>query len=288
MRMMRVLVLGANGMFGSMIATVLSRSEGLEVEQTVRASAKRHGGMADVETHRLDVLDEAALSAVIKAANPDVVINCTGLIKQHAIASDALVIFPINALFPHKLARLCAGMGIRVIQFSTDCIFSGKDGNYADDAPSDADDYYGTSKRIGEITDMSNALTLRTSIIGHEAFEALQLVDWFLSQSGSVKGYARAIFTGFPTVEIGNVLRDYVLGNEALSGVYNLSADPISKLDLLGLIRDEYGHNIEIIPDSDVRIERSLNSDRFRAETGYTPPDWPTLVKKMHDTKPTF
>lgn len=285
---MRVLILGANGMFGSMVARVLSQSAGLEVEQTVRASAKAHGGMADVETYTLDVLDTEVLTDVLATSKPDVVINCTGLIKQQADASDALAIFPINGLFPHKLARLCAPLGIRVIQFSTDCIFSGQDGNYADDAGCDAQDYYGMSKRIGEIEDMDNTLTLRTSIIGHEAFDALQLVDWFLAQSGSVKGYSRAIFTGFPTVTIGHILRDYVLPNAALSGVYNMSADPISKLDLLGLISAEYGHQIEIIPDDAVRIDRSLNSGAFRAATGYVPADWKTLVKQMHDTKPTF
>lgn len=285
---MRLLILGANGMFGSMVARVLSQSAGIEVEQTMRAHAKPHGGMADVHTYTLDVLDTDALTDVLAASKPDVVVNCTGLIKQQVDASDALAIFPINGLFPHKLARLCAPLGIRVIQFSTDCIFSGQDGNYADTAPCDAQDYYGISKRIGEVGDMDNALTLRTSIIGHEAFSALQLVDWFLEQSGSVKGYSRAIFTGFPTVTVGHILRDYVLPNADLYGVYNMSSDPISKLDLLGLISAEYGHQIEIVSDDAVRIDRSLNSDAFRAATGYVPADWKTLVKQMHDTKPTF
>lgn len=285
---MKILILGANGMFGSMIAHVLSQSAGLEVEQTVRSNAKTHGGMADVHTYTLDVLDEPALIDVLTTSKPDVVINCTGLIKQQADASDVLAIFPINGLFPHKLARLCAPRGIRVIQFSTDCIFSGQDGNYADDADCDAQDYYGMSKRIGEVSDMENVLTLRTSIIGHEAYDALQLVDWFLTQTGSVKGYANAIFTGFPTVTIGHILRDYVLPNAALCGVFNMSSDPISKLDLLRLISAEYDHQIDIIPDEAVRIYRSLNSSAFRAVTGYVPADWKTLVKQMHDTRPTF
>lgn len=285
---MKVLVLGANGMFGSMVATVLAQYADYNVTQTVRANVPRHGGMADTMTVTLDVLDTLALEGCLANVAPDVVINCTGLIKQRPEASDILQIYPINALFPHQLARFCGVQGIRLVQFSTDCIFSGQDGNYADDAISDVQDYYGQSKCLGEVSDQSHVVTLRTSIIGHEAQSSYQLIDWFLEQEGSVRGFSKAIFSGFPTVEIGRVLAEYVLPQTDLSGTYNLSADPISKLELLRIVRDVYGKNIEIVPDYQVQIDRSLNSSALRARLGYTPPPWPDLIAALKATRPQF
>jgi dTDP-4-dehydrorhamnose reductase len=175
-----------------------------------------------------------------------------------------------------------------MIQFSTDCVFSGMTGNYADDAPSDVHDYYGLSKRLGEIADQTHVLTLRTSIIGHEAKDTYQLIDWFLSQQCTVKGYTRAIFSGFPTVEIAHILADHVLPKSSLCGTYNISADPISKHDLLEIVRKVYGMATEIVPDDSVIIDRSLNSNTLRLRLGYTPPGWPELVQRMRDTRPAF
>ncbi len=271
-----------------MVASVLAHSPGYTVEQTMRPGVPSHAGVADVPTHRCDVLDTDALMKVLLDVRPNVVVNCTGLIKQRPDASDPLIIFPINALFPHRLSRLCAAIGARMIQFSTDCIFSGTTGNYADDAHSDMQDYYGLSKRMGEIGDQPHVLTLRTSIIGHEAHSAYQLIDWFLSQQGSIKGYTRAIFSGFPTVEVGRILAGYVLPKPELHGVFNISADPISKYDLLLIVRDAYGKQITIVPDETVAIDRSLNSSLFRGLTGYSPPSWRELVTLLQATRPSF
>jgi len=285
---MKVLVLGANGMFGSMIATELAAHAGYAVEQTIRPGVAPHAGMPDVLTHRCDVLDTDALLEVLISSRPEVVVNCTGLIKQRPEADDVLKIFPINALFPHQLARFCEAIGARLIQFSTDCVFSGKTGDYADTAPAEAQDYYGMSKRLGEIADRPHVLTLRTSIIGHEARSALQLVDWFLAQEGAVKGYRRAIFSGFPTTEVGRILAQYVLPRPELAGLYNISAEPISKYDLLKIVRNVYGKQIEIVPDDAVAIDRSLNSSALRMILGYIPPIWPDLVARMREKRPAF
>lgn len=286
--MAKVLILGANGMFGSMVASVLSRNENYCVEQTMRPGVPAHAGVANIPTHRCDVLDTDALMNVLLGVRPDVVVNCTGLIKQRPEAADLLTIFPINALFPHRLSRLCAAIGARMIHFGTDCIFSGKTGDYADDAPPDMHDYYGASKRLGEIDDQPHVLTLRTSIIGHEADSAYQLIDWFLGQEGKVKGYTRAIFSGLPTAEIGRILAQYVLPKPDLHGVFNVSADPISKYDLLLIVSDVYGRQIEIVPDEAVAIDRSLNSTAFRELTGYSPPSWRELVALLWATRPNF
>ena len=278
---MKILVLGANGMFGSMIFNQLSSIDAHEVVGTVRNSTTDQNNIVV----SVDVLNEPALLGVLNEFKPDVVINCTGLIKQRPEASDALQIFPINALFPHRLAQICADFQARLVQFSTDCIFSGKEGNYSDDAEIGVSDFYGLSKFVGEVKDQDHVLTLRTSIIGHEMHSKYQLVDWFLAQESSVSGYTKAIFSGFPTFEIARILNQHVLPNPSLHGLYNLSADAISKYDLLKLIRQVYNKDIEIIPDDKVEIDRSLNSGRFRDATGYHPPKWQELISAMYQCK---
>ena len=172
-------------------------------------------------------------------------------------------------------------MNARFIHMSTDCVFSGRDGLYRESDFADADDLYGRSKYLGEV-DYPNAITLRTSIIGHElGGGARSLVGWFLAQDGSVQGYSKAIFSGLPTVELARVIKDYVLPRPEMNGLWHVSAEPIDKLELLRLVAKAYGKQIEIRPDDSVRIDRSLNSDRFRAETGFEPLPWPELVRSM-------
>jgi dTDP-4-dehydrorhamnose reductase len=233
----------------------------------------------------VDVLDQDALITVLERIRPDVVINCVGLIKQLADAKDPLSALPINAMLPHRLAKLCGLAGARLIHVSTDCVFSGRKGMYAEADLSDAEDLYGKSKFIGELHAVPHAITLRTSIIGHELGTHFSLIDWFLSQSGPVKGYAKAIFSGLPTVELARVMQDYVIPNPELHGLYHVSVEPIDKLSLLKLVAEVYGHKIQIIPDEQLCIDRSLDSSRFRKAAGYVPPAWPELVKMMHDQR---
>jgi dTDP-4-dehydrorhamnose reductase len=213
---------------------------------------------------------------------PEVVVNAVGLVKQLAAADDPLAALPVNAMLPHRLARLCALAGARLVHVSTDCVFAGsRGGNRESDTP-DATDLYGLSKLLGEVVDAPHAITLRTSIIGHELGSAHGLVGWFLAQTGRVKGYRRAVFSGLPTVELARVIRDHVLPRPELHGLYHVSAAPIDKDTLLRLVAARYGHAIEIDADDRVVIDRSLDSSRFRAATGYAPPDWPELVARMH------
>jgi dTDP-4-dehydrorhamnose reductase len=189
---------------------------------------------------------------------------------------------PINSLLPHRLAQLCAIAGSRLLHVSTDCVFSGSKGMYKESEASDAHDLYGQSKYLGEV-DYSHAVTLRTSIIGREFTSAHGLIDWFLSQQGSVRGYTKAIFSGLPTVELARVMHDFVLPNPGLRGLYHVSAEPIDKYTLLQQVAQAYGKAIQIQPDERVAIDRSLDSTRFRAATGYAPPPWPELIVRMRD-----
>ncbi|MFJ6324486.1 MULTISPECIES: dTDP-4-dehydrorhamnose reductase family protein [unclassified Rhizobium] len=284
---MKVLVLGASGMLGSTTIRTLSENTDLEVYGTLRSEGGlRHfeGEIAKRILTGIDVENQDVLISTLNKVRPDVVINCVGLIKQLSAAKDPLVALPLNALFPHKLARLAALSGTRLVHVSTDCVFSGATGNYTEDSVADATDLYGVSKHLGEVVTYDNAVTLRTSIIGRELTSNNSLVDWFLAQQGEVKGYDKAIFSGLPTCELAAVIRDVVLPNPALTGLYHVSAKPISKYELLRLIAAEYGKDIAIIRDDKVAIDRSLDSSRFSKATGYVAAEWPILIKRMHDT----
>lgn len=287
---MRVLVLGVSGMLGNAVVNVFSQDPSYEVWGTLRsASAQRY--FAEEQRPRLlvgvDVLDHDALVRVLDTVRPDVVINCVGLIKQLADAKDPLSTLPVNAMFPHRLARLCGLAGIRVIHISTDCVFSGKKGLYTEGDLSDAEDLYGKSKFIGELHDFEHAVTLRTSIIGHELHSNFALVDWFLAQTGEVRGYAKAIFSGLPTVELASVIKDHVLVHPELHGLYHVAAKPIAKLELLRLIAGQYAKAINIVPDDGLVIDRSLDCERFRLATGYVAPGWPILIDRMFNARNT-
>ena len=278
-----VLVIGASGMLGNAVTRYFARFASFSVTGTVRSKRSLRLFPQDLQpliVCGIDVDDFATVRELIEEQRPHVVINCVGLVKQLSDVNDPLVALPINSLFPHMLARCCAEFGGRLIHMSTDCVFSGSRGGYLDDDVPDAHDLYGVSKRLGEV-DYPNAITLRTSIIGHELNGSRSLIDWFLSQEGSVKGFSKAIFSGLPTVEIARIIKDYVVPNEGLHGLYHVSAEPINKYDLLSLVADIYQHDTKIIKDSDFEIDRSLDSSRFRAVTGFRPHPWHEMISTM-------
>ncbi|MEP7294588.1 MAG: SDR family oxidoreductase [Burkholderiales bacterium] len=287
-REVKVLVLGASGMLGNAVLRLFAQSPGHIVVGSARsAGVLRHLPRA-LHEHVIcgvDVENPDSLVQLFTVTKPDVVINCIGLVKQLAQAEDPLAALPINALLPHRLVRLCELVGARFIHVSTDCVFAGTRGMYREEDAADATDLYGRSKLLGEV-DQPHAVTLRTSIIGHELQGAHGLVNWFLSQNGLVKGYRRAIFSGLPTVELARVMRDIVIPRPELHGLYHVSAAPISKFDLLKLVAREYAKSIQIDPDDALMIDRSLDSTRFRTLSGYTPASWPELVHRMRQFDP--
>nr|WP_272954216.1 SDR family oxidoreductase [Ramlibacter lithotrophicus] len=276
------MVLGVTGMLGSVVFRILAGTNGLDVFGSSRSS---RGPQLPPEGHGkvicgIDIERSDDLVGAIQRIRPDVVINCVGVVKQLAASTDPLTVIPINSIFPHRLARLASLVGARVIHISTDCVFSGLRGNYSEDDAPDAQDLYGRSKLLGEI-DYDNAITLRTSIIGHELAGSRSLLSWFLSQTSEARGYTKAIFSGLPTDELARVIRDFVLPRPALRGLYHVSSAPIDKYSLLRLVAEVYEKSINLVPDDTVKVDRSLSSERFRLSTGYVVPDWPTLVGNM-------
>lgn len=281
----RVLVLGASGMLGNAVLRLFAQSEGYSVVGSARSAGVLRLLPPELREQVIcgvDVENTDSLTRLFTLARPEVVINCIGLVKQLAEADDPLAAIPINALLPHRLARLCDVAGARLVHMSTDCVFAGTRGMYREQDLSDAQDLYGRSKYLGEV-DYPHAVTLRTSIIGHELSSAHGLVGWFLAQQGPVKGFTRAIFSGLPTVELARVMRDFVVPNPDLRGLYHVSAEPINKFELLRLVAQAYGKDIAIAPDDKLVIDRSLDSSRFRQATGYVPSSWPDLVAQMRN-----
>jgi dTDP-4-dehydrorhamnose reductase len=286
-RATRILILGATGLLGHTLFRHLSSQPGLEVH----ASVRDRGGLERWFSARLlenvhapvDARDFDTIIRAFEAAKPQVVINCVGVIKQGPAAEDPLVAIPINSLLPHRLAQLCGAASARLIHFSTDCVFDGARGDYAEDDPPTATDLYGMSKRLGEVSASPHCLTLRTSFIGHELRDRLGLLEWFLAQPARVRGFTRAVFTGFPSIEMARIMAEHVIPDPGLSGVIHVASEAISKYDLLRLIADAYGKRVDIEPDDKVMINRALNGKAFQKATGYVPAPWTALVNQMHE-----
>lgn len=281
---MKVLVIGATGMLGYSLFSNLSDYSELDVYGTVR-SIKGKEQFFQNKLNRLigdvDVSNITSLALAIEKVSPNIVINCIGLIKQHSISKQHCDAISINALLPHQIADICDRIGAKLIHFSTDCVFSGDKGNYLESDLPDAQDLYGKSKRLGEV-DYAPHLTLRTSIIGHELSSSVSLIDWFLSQSGITKGFSKAVFSGLPTCVIAKIIAKNIIPNIDISGLYQLSVDPIDKYSLLRLVSEIYEKKIDIESSSELVIDRSLNSQRIRKKINFKAPAWDALITEMN------
>ena len=280
---MRLLILGGSGMLGHQLW------RGLHAQHDTWVTLRRP--VADFAVHNLfdeakaiqfdDITGDTALERALGQAKPEAVINCVGLIKQRDEASDEALTLRVNAEFPHRLAKRCGEAGARLIHFSTDCIFAGTKGNYTESDPSDAADLYGQSKHQGEVAD-AHSVTLRTSVIGHELGTNLALLDWFLSQRGqAISGFTKAIYSGFTTLEMARIVDRILTQHPALSGVWHVASEPISKFALLQLCREKLGWEGVIEPNDEFVCDRSLNADRFNQATGYTPPSWEAMISEL-------
>ena len=280
---MRVLVFGANGMLGHKVLQEFNNR--FDTWGTIRASSKlwehlpffqKEKVVEDVEvTSREKIID------VLDRVQPQVVVNCIGIVKKLEESESPVSAITVNALFPHWLAELCQERGIRLIHISTDCVFSGKVGDYSESALPDPYELYGRTKLLGEVTEQ-NCLTLRTSIIGRELKRTVGLLEWFLSQNGkTVQGYRYAIFSGFITSELAFILAEIVSHHRELYGVYHISSEPISKYDLLNMIKEVLNLEITINEYTGLFVDRSLNSEKIRGILRYRPPTWEEMIRRL-------
>jgi dTDP-4-dehydrorhamnose reductase len=280
---MKVLILGGAGMLGHELLKQLQGRHDTRV--TLRQSLEAYASCGLFSTRNavsdVDVCAPGRVEQVIADFRPQVVINAVGIVKQRPESHDSMLSIEVNSLLPHRLALDCRAVGSRLIHLSTDCVFSGESGRYRESDRPDPLDLYDRSKLLGEVTAESGAVTLRTSMIGLGLYRKTSLVDWFLAQKGPVKGYRKAIFSGLTTFEISRVIGMLIEKYPAASGLYHLSADPIDKFELLTKLRDQLALKTEIVPVDEPRIDRSLDSTRFREEFGYTPPSWDAMLAEL-------
>lgn len=282
---MRLLILGGTGMLGHKLWQQASGS--LEAWATVRFD-ELGGAVAQVLDRKRVLTGVGAdrpetVARAIEESGADVVVNCIGVVKQADAASDPVTSIQVNSLFPHQVAALCRERGKRFVHISTDCVFTGSKGAYTEDDLPDAGDLYGRSKLLGEATG-PGSLTVRTSIIGRELASSYGLVEWFLGEAeagDAVRGFSRAIFSGFTTQALADTLIEVIVEHPELEGLWHVSAEPIDKDLLLKMLRDGYGLSTEITPDDSVVIDRSLDSSRFRAAVGWQPPSWSEMIEQL-------
>ena len=280
--MTRVLILGGSGMLGHRL--YLAARERFATTATVRSWAALGAARSVFDrSHVIDGIDASHLDSVVRAfgaARPDVVVNCVGLVKQREEAKDPLAALAINAALPHQLAGLCSATGSRLIHLSTDCVFSGSRGRYSEDDRADADDLYGRTKLLGEVS-TAPALTLRTSMIGRELGRGTGLLEWFLAQQTHAAGFTRAIFSGLTTPVLAALLVDLIEHQPGLHGLYHVAAEPISKCELLRLAARAFNVPTVVEPTEGAAVDRSLDGSKFARVARFVAPSWPVMLKEL-------
>jgi dTDP-4-dehydrorhamnose reductase len=281
---MKILVLGGSGMLGHQLCRVLSKRHDVWATFHDQPDAYERYNLLprDQMMGSLDVGEWPIFLNEVGAVHPDAVINAIGIVKQRDEAKQAVPSIEVNALFPHRLADLCNDIGARMIQISTDCVFSGFQGGYSEMDPPDPVDLYGRTKLLGEVN-REGCLTLRTSIIGWELRQRAGLLEWFAAQRGkTVKGYARAIYSGVSTAVLSGLISDIIETRPEIFGLYHVASNPISKYDLLVRLRDRSGWtDIRIEKDEAFHCDRSLTGQRFEMLTGWKAPDWSKMIDDL-------
>lgn len=277
---MRILLLGASGMLGHKLVQRLSAQH--EVIGTLRQPVEKyeaHPAFAGATLEGgVQAEDLDGVERLLRRVAPDALVNCVGLIKQKEEARQALPNVEINALLPHALAARAATVGARFVHFSTDCVFSGRQGGYTEDDLPDPPDLYGRSKLLGEVTE--GGLTLRSSVIGRELVGGHGLLEWFRSRSGQdASGFRHAIYSGLTTLVMADLVEHLLVSHPELEGVWHVASEPISKYDLLVHFNEALGWGVEISPDETFRCDRSLDGSRFEKKTGWRAPSWKDMIQ---------
>jgi len=268
----KILILGTTGMLGSEMYKFFARDKKFQIFKMNRKYSKN--------SIKINIEDQDDLINKIKLINPDFVINCIGWIKQKYVSGKMPYI--INSQLPLFLSQLSLILKFKLIHISTDCVFTGKKGNYLDNDKKDAEDLYGLSKNLGEVKNL-NTTTLRTSIIGFEnGLKKYGLLEWFLSQKINVKGFDKVLFSGLTTLELSKIIKRYIFNKKLYNNILNVSSKPISKFELLKLIKITFNKDVRITKCTKIKLNRTLNSKKFKKITSYKCPSWKKMLNEMH------
>lgn len=270
---MKLLILGAKGMAGHVMTVYFKQKPQYDVYSTSR-------NLNDKHDFYLDVTDFKRLEEMIESIKPDIIINCTGILNDHA-SSNPLLSFQVNSLLPHQLATLMDRHRRKLIQISTDCVFSGLKGSYIEDDIPDGTSIYAQSKQLGEVINDKH-LTIRTSIIGPELKEdGIGLFLWFMKQSGEIKGYKKVFWNGVTTLELAKAVEQMIQHN--ITGLYHLGSEKkVSKYALLKLIQEIFKKNdVKILPDDEISLDRTIKSTR--TDFQYPIPSYQEMLIDLKD-----
>lgn len=270
---MKFLVFGCNGMAGHLVSVYL-QEKGYEVIGFARSKSSL------VKTILGDALDPKAVESAIEIDSFDAIVNCIGLLNQFAENNKAQAVY-LNSFFPHYLAQLTKNTDTQIIHISTDCVFSGKRGQYTEDDLRDGTTFYDRSKALGELEDDKN-LTLRQSIIGPDTkANGIGLLNWFMQQEGPLNGFTGALWTGLTTLQLAKIIEEGA--KSKAHGLYNIVPDRyISKYDLLGLF-NKYMRNgkVSIAPIDKMAANKSLKRTKF--DFAYPIPDYDQMIEELSD-----
>lgn len=277
----RVLLLGGDGMLGGSFPNTYENIEVIKAYKKNRAAIVKAGiSFNERSVFEFDPFIESDFENLLVGIRPKFVINCIGVVKQKSNFSEDYFI-KYNALLPWFLDGVCKRYDVRLINFSTDCVFSGADGNYTENSVTDSVDIYGRTKKLGEVIS-DTTLNLRTSFFGLESSNKFGLIEWFLSQKGVVKGFSNAVYSGIYNklfvLDIFELIQKY----PELCGLWHISSDPISKFDLLLGVWERLNlKNIELVEDSSFFCDRSLNCQKIINATGYKKYSWDLMLDNM-------
>ena len=277
---MRIIIFGISGLIGNSLFTYLSKDNNLKVYGTSRRNIDSiQDNIFYFEWSSKNRIKN--LNSIINKCKPDLVINCIGITKHHQKKNKDDYI-NLNSNLPHEIAKVSNELNAKFLQVSTDCVFSGKLGNYDELAICDSKEIYGISKFNGEVIDNFN-LTIRISTLGREIGTKNGLLEWFLNQEKKCFGYKSAFFSGITTYELSQIIINYIIPNiNKLNGLYHISGEKINKFLLLNKLSKVYNKKIKIIPTTDLKIDRSLNSKKFQDITGYMKKNWDDMLSKNY------
>ena len=270
----KVLVLGSTGQIGHQVYNYLKANSDFQLYNI--AYRKK----LNDDTILRDVRNEEVFLKTISDLKPDVIINCIGILIEGALKDPENAIF-INSYMPHRLKRLANELNSRLVHISTDCVFSGRKGQYVETDEKDGLDIYAKAKGLGEIIDDTH-VTLRTSVIGPELKDdGEELFHWFMSQKKAVNGYTKAIWSGVSTIELAKAVKWVIDDN--ITGLYHVTnGESICKYDLLNLIKKYSGKDIQIN-----KVDGKVTDKSFidtRKERKYQIPSYEHMVKDLFDT----
>jgi dTDP-4-dehydrorhamnose reductase len=270
---MKFLVLGCNGMAGHTISLYL-KEQGHKVFGFDRSTSRY------IESVAGDARNTEFVKKLVTDGKYDSVINCIGILNQFAEQNKSLASF-LNSFFPHFLADITSGTDTQIIHMSTDCVFSGKRGEYTENDLRDGETFYDRSKALGELEDEKN-ITLRNSIVGPDINpNGIGLMNWFMQQKGEIYGYTKAMWTGQTTLQLAKTMEQ--AAKEKAHGLYNTVPNhSISKYNLCGLFNHYLKNDaIKIIPIDGVDADKSLRRTRY--EFSYLIPDYDQMVSELSE-----